>query len=236
MKKTIAVLFALMTAAAFAGAENDIVINFSTPGPDKYADGTVVLDGEYYSLVWNAPDGTHKTVFNVPIAKDGKCPPVVFVIPEKFVSDYEGGTWSVYLLDTRVFATNAEGKTVVAGLAGSVAGENVKVAVTDGVSASSGSFATADADVGVSTDAYDLAALGVPTPKVTGIQIEGAYVVVTVADTVPFAGYTLQAGTDVTSFSVPADAETANGNNGGEIKLVTPKKDGAQFFKVSTVK
>ena len=38
MKKTIAVLFAIASAAAFAGM-NDLIVSFSTPGPDKYADG-----------------------------------------------------------------------------------------------------------------------------------------------------------------------------------------------------
>ena len=234
MKKTIAVLFALMTAAVFAGAENNLAINFSTPGPDKYADGTTVLDGEYYALVWTAADGTQKLVRYAGLAKDGKCPPVVFIVPENEASA-GSGTWGVYLLDTRVFATDAEGKTVVTGLARSISGENVKVAIRDGISGSAGTIATADASEAVSPESYNLDALGVPVPVVTKIQIENANVVVTVANTVPFVGYTLQSGDDVTSFSVPADAEKANGgSNGGEIKLVAPKKDGARFFKVST--
>jgi hypothetical protein len=36
-------------------------------------------------------------------------------------------------------------------------------------------------------------------------------------------------------FSAPASTGV-NGDSAGEIELVTPKKDGAQFFKVSTVK
>ena len=60
--------------------------------------------------------------------------------------------------------------------------------------------------------------------------------IVTVKDTVPFVGYTLQSGADVKSFAVPAGATALNGNASGEINLVAPKKDGAQFFKVSTVK
>ena len=40
----------LLCAGAFA-AQNDALVSFSTPGPDKYADGTTVLDGEYYAIV-----------------------------------------------------------------------------------------------------------------------------------------------------------------------------------------
>ena len=61
MKKTIAALFAVASAAVFAG---DLLISFSTPGPDKYADGTQVLDGEYYSLVYTKADGSQEVVLN----------------------------------------------------------------------------------------------------------------------------------------------------------------------------
>ena len=53
MKKTIAVLFAIASAAVFAGM-NDVLVSFNslyTPDTDKYADGTTVLDGEWYALV-----------------------------------------------------------------------------------------------------------------------------------------------------------------------------------------
>jgi hypothetical protein len=59
---------------------------------------------------------------------------------------------------------------------------------------------------------------------------------VTVKDTVPFVGYTLQCGKDVSKFEIPEGATASNGKADDEITLVTPKKDGAQFFKVSTVK
>ena len=234
MKKTIAVLSALMTAAVFAGAENDLAINFSTPGPDTYADGTPVLDHEYYALVWTAADGKQTLVRYAQLAKGGKCEPVVFIVRESEMAQFTDGTWGVYLLDTRVFGTDAEGKTVVTGLAGSITGENVKVAVSDGIVGSAGTIASADAAASVSPESYNLEALGVPAPRVTKIQIDNANVVVTVADTVPFVRYTLQSGSDVASFSVPANADEANGNSGGEIKLVTPKENGSQFFKVST--
>ena len=240
MKKTIAVLFALLSVAAFAGADKDLNISFSTPGPDQYADGTTVLDNEYYALVWTPANGGDQTIVcAVKAAKDGRCVPVLFTVLAADVEEknYNDGTFGVYLLDTRVFATDENGDTKVTGLAGKfdADSQNVKVAVADGIVSTGGAIVTADASKGVSADGYDLAALEVPVPRVTKIEVENANIVVTVADTVPFVAYTLQAGSDVKkSFSVPPAATCANGNKGGEIKLVTPKEPGAQFFKVST--
>lgn len=233
MKKTIAALFAVASAAVFAGM-NDLLISFSTPGPDKYADGTTVLDGECYSLVYTKADGSQETVLSYAGAKDGKCPPVVFIVNENDAAKYMGGSWGVFLVDTRVFA---EGKApAVAGIdakTGLPKTVNTKAAVADAI-AGSGSFSTADASAGVAAGAYDLS--GVPQPKVTGIKVVGANVFVTVKDTVPFVGYTLQCGKDVSKFEIPEGATASNGKADDEITLVTPKKDGAQFFKVSTVK
>lgn len=233
MKKTIAVLFALMTAAVFAGA-NDLLVMFYTPGPDKYADGTVVLDGESYSLVWTDAEGAQTPVITVPAAKDGKCNPILFTIDENDVSKYEGGTWGVYLLDSRDFAADASGKTLAAlDEKGYPSVVNVKATVGEGI-ANAGGKKSVMPNTGVAAGSYDLA--DVPTPQVTGIKIVGANVIVTVKNTVPFVGYTLQSGSDVSNFAVPADATSSSGNASGEINLVTPKKDGAQFFKVSTIK
>ena len=235
MKKTIATVCALLSAAVFAGA-NDLLIMFSTPGPDKYADGSVVLDGESYALVWTAADGSQKAVLSAPFAKNGRCAPVLFIVDENDAPKYKDGEWGVYLLDSRDFAKDPSGKTLSAldanGLPKFV---NAKAAVKDGIASASG-FESAIAKGGVAAGAYDLAEAGVPAPKVTGIKIVGANVVVTVKDTVPFVGYTLQAGSDVQNFAVPAGATSAKGDAANEINLVAPKKDGAQFYKVSTIK
>ena len=56
MKKLIAV-FALLASVCAFGAIDDTIIVIETQGPDKYADGTTVLDGERYAIVWltNSP-------------------------------------------------------------------------------------------------------------------------------------------------------------------------------------
>ena len=154
MKKSIAlVLTALGAGALFAGM-NNVVVQFSTVGPDTYADGATVMDGECYALVWT-PDGAEfqginaegeaagdsKVVLRAPFAKNGHCPNIQFQVDEGYAKEhYKGGTWGVYLLDTRVFATEikkvvvdgkeieqtqvktADGKKVATGVGGAVSG------------------------------------------------------------------------------------------------------------------
>jgi len=151
MKKAFAVLFSVLSAAAFAGM-NNVVVTFSSVGPDTYKDGTTVVDGESYALVWTPSgstfqgvraDGTaageSKVALVAPVAKDGKCPRIMFQIDEDYAkANYPDGTWGVYLLDTRVFATvdgvvqkDASGADIVTGVSGSVKGYG-EVAAVDG--------------------------------------------------------------------------------------------------------
>lgn len=104
----------MSVTAVYAGTDN-VVVQFTTVGPDTYADGTLVMDGECYALVWTPtgkifgginPDGTavgdSKVVFKAPFAKDGHCPNIMFQADQTYVNDnYPNGTWGVYLLDTR---------------------------------------------------------------------------------------------------------------------------------------
>ena len=93
----------------------DKVLRFSTPGPDCYADGTIVRDGECYTLVWS-PTGTTFSGFNADgtpvssndrvvlagaLAQGGRCRDAVFQIPAKEYEALEGGEWAVCLVDTR---------------------------------------------------------------------------------------------------------------------------------------
>ena len=130
MKKLMTVGCALALAGAALAAANDVLITFSTPGPDTYADGTTVLDGERYALCWSKDfsqfaikaDGTAEggaVVLKAPIAKGGRCPMTVFEIDADYAArNFAGGEWAVYLLDTRTFASN--GAASLAGVAGTV--------------------------------------------------------------------------------------------------------------------
>ena len=52
----------LLSCVASAGMD-DKVLRFSTPGIDRYADGSAVVDGECYALVWS-PKGQTFAGFN----------------------------------------------------------------------------------------------------------------------------------------------------------------------------
>lgn len=230
MKKTIAAICAFASAVAVAGM-NDLLISFSTPGPDKYADGSEVQVGECYSLVGTKADGTQDVVLNYQTKLAGKCSPVVYMVDEVTAAKYTG--WDIYLVDTRDFAK--DGKPAGLDDNGQPKVKNVQAPVAASVASSGSQFASATVKEGVAARAYDLAAAEVPQPEVKGIKIVGTNVVVTVANTRPFVGYTLVSGKDATNFSIPAPTGT-NGDLAGDIELIAPKKDGAQFFKVSTVK
>ena len=108
---------ALMAGRIFADGADDALVSFSTTGaePDRYADGTAVLDGECYALVWSS-DGTFegllangmpadpndKVVLLAPVARNGHCPKVLFQIPASTARELAGGVFGVLLLDTRV--------------------------------------------------------------------------------------------------------------------------------------
>lgn len=111
-------------AMAFAAFAAPTWIEFSSTGPDTYADGTPVLDGEVYALVWIA-DGkefagvdqqgkaldpaNNAVVCRAGVAKDGACPKITYVIDRKAGEELEGGTYAVYLFDTRTKTFDAEG-------------------------------------------------------------------------------------------------------------------------------
>lgn len=226
------------SALALGAFATPSFVQFSSVGPDKYADGTTVLDGEIYALVQSTDfkginaDGSlvdpvnDKILFAAPLAKDGHCKTVVFTLAE----GQSTANLAVYLLDTRVKAS-AETAAVVAGL-----DENNQLKVVNSYSAveipSGESVASAASVEGGTASAVALGS--VAAPVVTGIKVEGAKVVITVANTVPYIQYTVTGG------ETPSNLDKNNlvsGINGadGEITLVVDSdaaKD-CRFFKVT---
>ena len=216
MKKTLISAFAAVASAAVFAGMDSVVVTFSTPGPDAYADGTPVLDGECYALVWT-PDGEEfagvnsdgtaaggsKVVLAAPIAKDKKCPSVMFEVDEDYVAaNYPGGTWSVVLLDTRVFTLDAvTGKPVVDAATGmrvvSSKGDASKVngygVVGSAKAADAVKGAEAEAMGGVAAASGDVAS-DTPAPVVKDISVIGDYVYVTITSTKPAHRYALESG------------------------------------------
>lgn len=233
MKKTIAALFGVLSAAVFAGA-GDVLITFSTPGPDKYADGTDVLEKERYALVWTPTEGEQKIVLTYPGAKkienaDGMhCPPVLFIVDENDAKNYTDGTWGVYLLDTRNYTNGADGSELAKDFDENAV--NVKAPVAEGI-VSSAKMESAANGAAVAAGSFEI-----PNPTVTGIKVEGAKVFITVKDIVPCFEYTLKSGSDVQAeFVLPKGGVSSEmAASAKEITLAVDKQEGAQFFRVTT--
>lgn len=225
MKKTIAALFAIVSAAVFAGA-NDLLISFSSPDGDTYADGKPVLKGELYALVFT-PAGENaepQTVFTFATKEAGHCSPVVYVVSETNQLRYASGTWSVYLLDTRNYEGDPE-KDVYVQDGDTIKENNTRAKVSNATI--DDSFGSADSSKTVAASSFVI-----PDPVIAGIEVKNAEVIITVKDVVPCIGYTLESVSGSVDFSVPD--ETKDFSNAREIDLVVPKKDGAQFFKVTS--
>lgn len=251
MKKILA-MTALMASVSTFAAVNDLVLTFSSVGPDTYADGTTVLDGERYALVW-LPDGSTgfalaadgtvadpsqgEVILTVPAAKGGKCPTVVFELDAALAATHTDGTWGLYLLDTRTssadgsvaLADAADGRVRAVNAVGSVAGASVKVA--DAAHAP----ATAVASAAASAATASALPKDVPQPKIKGIRVEGGFVYVTVENTVPYLRYNLAAGTDPANLDEAKAAKNpvSGSKAGDDIILVTPAKAGGAFFRVN---
>ena len=256
MKKLLIAMVACVAGASAFAAVNDVVLTFSSQGPDKYADGSSVLDGECYALVWQpatatgalaiAADGQvvdekqGEIVVTAAVAKDGRCPTVAFELDAAFASAREGGTWSLYLLDTRTVA--ADGKISLAGVAngrakavnaaGPVAGATVKATEKSETLGAAAPQSLAATDVATAAAASALPA-DAPQPKVKDIRVEGGLVYVTVSDTAPYLQYNLSAGTDPANLDEAKAAQNpVNGKAGEDIILVTPAKSSGAFFRV----
>ena len=238
-------------SAAAAVSENAGILGFSTKGPDRYADGTPVLDGEVYALVWTR-SGTAFAGFNVdgtlvdqanasvlyaaPLAKGGRCESIKFVVDPLILKGWRAnGVLSLHLLDTRAWAADGTGA-----VAGAARGAGVSC-VTEGVSvetAAASPFASATGGTGASP-VYAASAVGtdVPSPKITGIRVEGDAVVLTVANTVNALDYAVSAGrTPAADDDAHASPRPASGAaaKGAVIALRVPRAPNApsQFLRV----
>lgn len=243
MKSKILAMVALIGCVAFA-AQNDALVTFSTPGPDTYSDGTTVLDGECYALVWSPKNATFEVladgsttggeiVLTAPVAKGGRCPRIVFQVPAAKVDGYKNGEWSVYLLDTRRIGADgvarpagvkADGSARLVNAAGEVVGSTValKSGSVDKFSGSGASCAATATGVPA----------GTPQPEIAAIRILGDKVFVTVENTVPYLAYDLSEGGTPDDVSKKLN-DPRTGGDDGTVVLVAPKKEGGAFFRVN---
>ena len=238
----------LSAVAVHAGSPGDELVSFSTIGPDTYADGTTVLDGESYALVWSADgefDGLYadgspvnpeeRVLIVVPGAKGGCLQNVVFEVPATLADELRGGAYAIFLLDTRV--QNADGTVAPWPAVDNVpALVNGYGAIVDGMAVqgtrSTGRFAAQDSGLGESATATTAAAApkGVEQPRVKAIRIEGDRAVLTIEN---LPGFMRVQGGE-TPDSIGSTVGPAAKTDGGEdVEIVAPATGpDSGFFRV----
>ena len=248
MKKLMTMVGAVGMAFAATAAVDDALLSFSTVGPDKYADGTDVLPGECYALVWSADgqfegikaDGTtidpaDKVVLVAPVAKQGAngtyCPSILYQVDKAFAESHASGQYAVYILDTRVKAV--DGTVSVGGV-----DENGALKVVNGYDAvSAGTTATSAAESikTVATTAVGGASVAtlaeVEAPVITAIQPNGTKITISASGLSPVATYKVVTGTELDKVSTEVNA-TADAK--GDFTFEKPEN--GTFFKVIGVR
>lgn len=252
MKKTVFGLMLLAGACAFAGVDNHVIM-FSTQGPDTYADGTVVLDGEFYALVWT-PNGQtfggidaagkavepSRILVEAPLAKDGRCPNVMFQIDEQVWKD-EGlgnGKLAVYLLDSRKFkivdgklAKDAGGKPLVEswGLASGLVHGYGDTGVTVNEQ-----FASAGQSVGITADAAAAVPTGAQALTIRDFKVLGDKVCITVSGASEKLMFGVRTGSDAANLESTDSCQYGAGTGDLTIILDKPSDDdgSAKLYQV----
>ena len=165
-----------LAAATTATAGVDVFVTFHTKGPDRYADGSPVMNGERYALVWSRDgvfdgvtadgkpvDPNDRVVIVADVANGGRCPHVLYQLPAATAAALSGGVCDVVLFDTRLGHGIATMPNVVNGWMRTTAG--VKM---------SGSYAAAMDDDGTSHVASGAVAPppDVKQPKILSMKVD----------------------------------------------------------------
>ncbi len=248
MKRLMTMLGVAGLAVASFAAVDDTLITFSTPGPDKYADGTDVLVGECYALVWSADgqfdgikaDGTtvdpaDKVVLVAQNAKQGPngtcCPPLLYQVDAELAKALEKGVYAVYLLDTRVVAD--DGAVVVGGVDenGALKAVNSYGSVSGDTTAASGTASITTAKTTAVGGASVATLVEVEAPVITAIKPEGTKITISTSGLSPVVEYKVVTGAKPGEVATELDAKAdANGN------FTFEKPANGAFFKVIGVR
>ena len=248
MKRLTMMLGVAGLAVASFAAVDDTLISFSTPGPDKYADGTDVLAGECYALVWSADgqfdgikaDGTtvdpaDKVVLVAGVAKQGAngtyCPPLLFQVDAELAKTLEKGVYAVYLLDTRV--TAADGAVAVGGVDenGALKAVNSYGSVSGDTTAAAGASSITKATTTAVGGASVATLVEVEAPIITAIKPNGTKITISASGLSPVVDYKVVTGTKPGEIATELDAKAdANGN------FTFEKPANGAFFKVIGVR
>ena len=250
----------LICGAVFAGME-DMVLRFSTPGVDCYADGSAVVDGECYALVWSPKgqtfsgfnaDGTavsssDRVVLAGALAQGGRCRDAIFQIPAAEYSELKGGEWAVCLVDTRNLAGvptgTQNGKPLRVNRWGLVQnGVEITSAasarprlLTSGMQSSSAADTTGRTRSGASGARANILSAVPPNlapPRITDIEVGDGEVWLAVEGTAPYLSYTIISGEKPNDLKTDYFSETVDGDAKAEILIGTPESPKRRFFKV----
>ena len=259
-QRAIALVYAMLwSATAFAGL-GDKILRFSTPGPDRYADGSVVVDGECYALVWS-PAGTAFSGFNADgtpvssrdrvvlagaLAQGGKCRDALFQIPAAEYEVLKGGEWAVCLVDTRnlngVPVGVQDGMPLRVNRWGLISGGvNIAEAGSSKLRLAAASATTGGTRSGASNTtgtsgarANNLSAVppDLAPPRITDIEVGDGEVWLAVEGTVPYLDYTIISGETPNNLKADYFSEVVGGEANSEILIGTPASPKRRFFKV----
>ena len=206
--KHLGFLAGILCSAALFADEGATLISFSTEA-DTYADGKSVIDGEWYALVWSQDgafeginldctpvDANDEIVYVSPLATNGHCPDVVFVIPT--AKARANGVYAVYLLDTR----DASGETVAAAngskrpaINGAVVSKNFSVEGGVGLVKATETAVQGEAEwTASSVDETKIA--NYEPAKISAIKVENAKVKITVSNMLPGLKYNMRMGSE----------------------------------------
>ena len=242
MKNILMTILAAVAIPAMAGQDN-ILATFSTKGPDRYADGTVVKDGECYALVWTKTGATfagitvtgeaagdqdlNRVLCVAPLAKDGRCREVVVEVNKVVADQYAGaGTFSLHLLDTRKADGTPGG--LEAGVNGYGTAQEFSLAAK---SAADGVQAGVATNAALAATATILPA-SIPQPKIKSIEVKDGVVRLTVERTSRLMRYGVSSGATPTGLAADSDFAPKDGDDLGDIVIEAPAKGSSGFFSV----
>ncbi len=254
MKK---ILMSVVCAAALCAVADDEEspnwLYFSSKGPDRYADGELVKDGEIYALVWSrtgqdgkpvsefamTADGAvtdpanHVMVDCPPIAKGHRCPDHVYVLTKEELDAYKGGVFSVFLFDTRTTAADGTVEVGKRNEDGTLACCNSYTDADVTVRASDPAIAM-KAKVEVAATAADQTALppSVPTPEVKIEPVGGDRLVVKAEKLVPYVKYTVYSKQTPTEKEGTPLVKGVSGESAGMSFNVSTKEAKGAFYQV----
>lgn len=252
-------LLVVLSSLSVMAASDDVLLVFSTRGPDHYAEGAPVQEGEMYAVVWMAAGrefagfdmngkvldaDNNALIVAMPLARyserigGGYCPITMFRISGSVAKDFVGGTYALALLDTRAAAENGDlvpsGK--IANLKGWSLVEKSSISAVVGGGVGQAIDAGAENGTTVSTSSEVPAGEDVPQPRITGIKVQDGYVRLTVKGTSPRLLYNVAAGahpgrrTDRRAALSPIQGHARADR---EIELIVPVRDDQSFFTVT---